>query len=85
LDNSNNDAIILTAALVVSMTDNDNDLVIRGNSGDTIDLSEDSDTDGNSDWSATANSSMSGFTEYIHSANGTISVFIDDDITHSGL
>ncbi|MCD4758092.1 MAG: cadherin-like domain-containing protein [Arcobacteraceae bacterium] len=67
---------------VVAMTDDDNDLVIKGDNGDIINLDE------NEGWErsdTTTNIDGQDFAEYTNTSNTTISVFIDTDIDTTGL
>jgi hypothetical protein len=78
-----NQASLLNVNLddVIDLIDNDNDLVIKGDDGDTINLSENSDD--NNDWIRSENSTIidgQDFTEYTNSTSPLISVFIDNDI-----
>jgi|GEM_PF-5930558 len=82
-----NQTITIELDDIVDMTDSDDELIIKGDDGDTIDLSEDKDNNGSSDWTkGSDNVSVDGqdgtFTEY---TNSNVSVFIDNDLDTTGL
>ncbi len=81
-DNNSNDTIHIDLEDVVAMTDDDNDLVIKGDNGDTINLDE---NDGWQRSDTTTNIDGESFTEYTNTNNDTISVFIDNDLDTTGL
>jgi hypothetical protein len=69
----------LTAADVLSMTDDDNELYIIGSTGDVVNL-----TDGLSNWTAGATVTSSGGQTFTTYTSGTATLFVDDDITVTG-
>ncbi len=81
-DNNSNDTIHIDYEDIIDMTDTDNDLVIRGDNGDTINLDE---NDGWQRSDTTTNIDGEDFTEYTNTNNNTISVFIDNDLDTTGL
>ncbi|WP_321469748.1 VCBS domain-containing protein [Halarcobacter sp.] len=79
LDNGEDQHLKLDLDDIVDITDSDNDLVIKGNDGDSIEFN-DSDT-----WNkATTTTQIDGedgeFYEYTSSTNPNISIFIEDQI-----
>ncbi len=81
-NNNSNDTIHIDLEDIVAITDEDNDLVIRGDNGDTINLDE---NDGWQRSDTTTNIDGQDFTEYTNTNNSTISVFIDNDLDTTGL
>ena len=77
MENTTSDTLDVNLDDLIDMND-DNELVIKGDNGDTINLSEDAD-----DWVRSENSTIidgQDFTEYTNTTSPTISVFIDNDI-----
>ncbi len=77
-----NQTIDIDVEDIVNITDEDNELIIRGDNGDIINLDE---NDGWQRSETTTNIDGEDFTEYTNTNNTTISVFIDNDLDTTGL
>jgi hypothetical protein len=72
------------------MTDNNNDLVIKGDSGDTLNLSSVADnpataTNEAQTWSTTSTANDGHADVYVNSADSSVSITVDEQIIVTGI